>query len=145
MGRNSIEKMQLTDSFVFSKDRDVQAIGRLAKKLDRSSHMSRRSRKFKSISPVNIDSTGVLPETVHQGPKPCVIQGEKKVIGVKRKQHPANATIMAAPIFKQTRESPFNKNTPNETCRLGSIDSAEGTRSHFDPKPVTAQASIQAD
>ena len=51
---------------MFSKDKDVQAIGRIAKKLDRSSHMSKREKlekkQFKSISPVNIDSTGVLPE-----------------------------------------------------------------------------------
>ena len=51
---------------MFSKDKDVQAIGRIARKLDRSSHMSKREKaekkQFKSISPVNIDSTGMLSE-----------------------------------------------------------------------------------
>ena len=96
VGQNSIEKMQITESFVFSKDKDVQAIGRIAKKLDRSSHMSRREKlekkQFKSISPVNIDSTGMLPE-MKGGPGSNIglIQGEKKVIGVKKK--PAGVTL----------------------------------------------------
>ena len=112
-GQNSIEKMQITESFVFSKDRDVQAIGRIAKKqkLDRSSNMSKRPQdkaKFKSISPVNIDSNGVLPETNNGTHSPFgVIQGEKKVIGVKKKPAGQILKPLEAPpsAFKKSRES----------------------------------------
>jgi len=71
------------DSFV-SKEGTPTVINKLAKRFNCNSILSRRSKEFKSLSPVNLDGKGIIEiESPEASQTNYFVQGEKKSIGNK--------------------------------------------------------------
>ncbi len=83
---NPLQHQANHDSFI-SKDPSSAVVSKLANRLGCSSVLSRRSKQFKSLSPVNLMETAWDKD---QNPNPTsgadinyLVQGEQKSIGVK--------------------------------------------------------------
>jgi len=71
------------DSFV-SKEGTPTVVNKLAKRFNCNSILSRRSKEFKSLSPVNLDGRGIVEiESLEESQSNYLVQGEKKSIGNK--------------------------------------------------------------
>lgn len=73
------------DSF-FSKDRNESIIAKIASKLECNSILSRRSKEFKSLSPMNVENSTI--EAVASESNAYLVRGEKKALNDKSQQTP---------------------------------------------------------